>query len=214
MEEQQSKEWREWTSKHDVIDASDLRGCEDLAHPTWTNRHIHGPFLAKRLDRVYFFEQALWLSHEVKGSLLFCHTVSDHTPIKASCKCKVQRTVGRGPPPFKFSTSFLKDPSFCKELKEAWCKASSAHSGPLEKWKAGMYVITEVAKTRGKTKASSRRAEVTRLEYALKCTREAAKCNPHEPNLLQMLQNLEKAASESECQKAEAACVQTRLYCG
>lgn len=98
-EETNSIEWLNWTKKYDARDASELKGCEDLINPTWTNRHTVSGFIAKRLDRFFLSEQAAWINHEVQGTILYRHSVSDHSPIKLCFKCKVKRTVDKGPPP-------------------------------------------------------------------------------------------------------------------
>ena len=98
-EEMALEEWKEWAVKHDIIDMSDVAGCESMNNPTWTNRHYQGNFLAKRLDRVYFLEQGSWISHEIEGKLLYRHTVSDHTPIWIRFKCKMKITVDKAPLP-------------------------------------------------------------------------------------------------------------------
>ena len=109
---------------------------------------------------------------------MYCHTVSDHTPIKISFKCKIKRTVDKDPPAFKFNTSFLKDPKFCEELKGRWIEASTPFSNPLDKWRSGMSAITELAKARGRAKAKTSREGRKGLEHALKCTRLATNLNP------------------------------------
>lgn len=205
-------EWKCWVETHDALDASEVGGCKDLSMPTWSNRHQQGNYLARRLDRVYFSDKGTWLNHDTEGKLLLCHTVSDHTPIKLRFRCKVLRRVDKGPPPFKFNTSFLRDEKFCLALKTAWLESGLNQDSPQARWDAGMEAITTLAKIRGKSRAKAHREDSKGLEYALKCTRLNAIQNPHDVFILQLLRTLEAAAGVHETRLAEAARVQTGLY--
>ncbi|MCO5562050.1 hypothetical protein L7F22_015676 [Adiantum nelumboides] len=51
--ELQSNEWIAWKNKFDAVDVASLQGCDALAYPTWTNRHLKSGFVARRLDKIY-----------------------------------------------------------------------------------------------------------------------------------------------------------------
>ncbi|MCO5557342.1 hypothetical protein L7F22_010905 [Adiantum nelumboides] len=140
------------------------------------------------------------------------HTVSDHTPLQLRFQCKVERRVNKGPPPFKFNTSFLKDELFCKRMRAVWEKAKSGINHPVERWQAGMDAVINLAKAKGKGLAKFKRSVQSGLENALQCSRAAAIQNPNDQILLHLLQVLEGAAKKIETDRAEAARVQSNLY--
>ncbi|MCO5550555.1 hypothetical protein L7F22_004042 [Adiantum nelumboides] len=140
------------------------------------------------------------------------HTVSDHTPLKLRLQCKVERRVNKGPPPFKFNTSFLKDELFCKRMRAVWEKAKSGINHPVERWQAGMDAVINLAKAKGKGLAKIKRSVQSGLENALQCYRAVAIQNPNDQILLHLLQVLEGAAKKIETDRAEAARVQSNLY--
>ncbi|MCO5590485.1 hypothetical protein L7F22_044455 [Adiantum nelumboides] len=210
--ELQSEECTDWKKKFDVVDAGSLQGCEALLQPTWTNRHMQSGFVARRLDRFYLFDQGSWISCEVQGDLMYNHTVSDHTPVRLKLKCKVSRTVSKGPPPFKFNVSFLREDKFCRDMKEAWVTAKEGILHPVARWQAGMHAITKLAKAKGKAQAKTLRATQYGLEHALHCSRMAATQNPNDPIMLHLLQLLKCTARTLETKKVEAARVQSNMY--
>ncbi|MCO5601918.1 hypothetical protein L7F22_056044 [Adiantum nelumboides] len=55
--ELQSNEWIAWKNKFDAVDVVSLQGCDALAYPTWTNRHMKSGFVARRLDRIYLSDK-------------------------------------------------------------------------------------------------------------------------------------------------------------
>lgn len=207
-----SPEWKDWIKTWDAVDVSSMRGCSDLSFPTWTNRHVHSNFIAKRLDRFYLSDKGMWVNHKLQGSILLHHTVSDHSPIKFQFRCKIGRRVGRGPPAFKFNTSFLKDKVFCKDMQATWTSAIQGIQHPESRWEAGVKAIVELAKLKGKSQAKNRRKWSLDLDHALKSTRLAASEAPNDTIILHLLQGLEDAARRAEIQKAESARVQANLY--
>ncbi|MCO5606744.1 hypothetical protein L7F22_060934 [Adiantum nelumboides] len=210
--EMQSNEWNAWVEKFEAMDAAALRGCDALNCTTWSNRHVSNGYIAKRLDRFYLSDKASWIHHEAQGTLMVKHTVSDHTPLKLRFQCKVERRVNKGPPPFKFNTSFLKDELFCKRMRAVWEKAKSGINHPVERWQAGMDAVINLAKAKGKGLAKFKRSVQSGLENALQCFRAAAIQNPNDQILLHLLQVLEGAAKKIETDRAEAARVQSNLY--
>ncbi|MCO5611804.1 hypothetical protein L7F22_066063 [Adiantum nelumboides] len=68
--ELQSNEWIAWKNKFDAVDVASLQGCDALAYPTWTNRHLKSGFVARRLDRIYLSDKGSWVSHEMQGELI------------------------------------------------------------------------------------------------------------------------------------------------
>ncbi|MCO5550845.1 hypothetical protein L7F22_004338 [Adiantum nelumboides] len=84
--ELQSNEWIAWKNKFDAVDVASLQGCDALAYPTWTNRHLKSGFVARRLDRIYLSDKGSWVSHEMQGELMYTHTISDHTPVRIQFK--------------------------------------------------------------------------------------------------------------------------------
>ncbi|MCO5572642.1 hypothetical protein L7F22_026400 [Adiantum nelumboides] len=211
--ELQSNEWIAWKNKFDVVDVASLQGCDALAYPTWTNRHLKSGFVARRLDRIYLSDKGSWVSHEMQGELMYTHTISDHTPVRIQFKCKVERTVSKGPPPpFKFNISFLREESFCRNMKDAWVIAREGILHPVERWQAGMNAIIKLTKAKGKAQARAKRRAKCGLEHALQCTRAAATQSPNDPIVMHLLQVFESTAKDLETQKAEAARIQKNLY--
>ncbi|MCO5554955.1 hypothetical protein L7F22_008495 [Adiantum nelumboides] len=194
------------------MDAAALRGCDALNCTTWSNRHVSNGYIAKTLDRIYLSDKASWIHHEAQGTLMVKHTVSDHTPLQLRFQCKVERRVNKGPPPFKFNTSFLKDELFCKRMRAVWEKAKSGINHPVERWQAGMDAVINLAKAKAKGLAKFKRSVQSGLENALQCSRAAAIQNPNDQILLHLLQVLEGAAKKIETDRAEAARVQSNLY--
>ncbi|MCO5583997.1 hypothetical protein L7F22_037915 [Adiantum nelumboides] len=187
--ELQSNEWIAWKNKFDAVDVASLQGCDALAYPTWTNRHLKSGFVARRLDRIYLSDKGSWVSHKMQGELMYSHTISDHTPIRIQFKCKVERTVSKGPPPppFKFNISFLREESFCRNMKDAWVSAREGILHPVERWQAGMNAIIKLTKAKGKAQAKAKRRAKCGLEHVLQCTRAAATQSPNDPIVLHLL---------------------------
>ncbi|MCO5585957.1 hypothetical protein L7F22_039892 [Adiantum nelumboides] len=185
--ELQSNEWIASKNKFDAVDVASLQGCDALAYPTWTNRHLKSGFVARRLDRTYLSDKGSWVSHEIQGELMYTHTVSDHTPIRIQFKCKVERT-------------------------DAWVSAREGILHPVERWQAGMNAIIKLTKAKGKAQARAKRRAKCGLEHVLQCTRAAATQSPNDSITLHLLQVFESTAKDLETQKTEAARVQTNLY--
>ncbi|MCO5584752.1 hypothetical protein L7F22_038684 [Adiantum nelumboides] len=161
--EMQSNEWNAWVEKFEAMDAVALRGCDALNCTTWSNRHVSNGYIAKRLDRIYLSDKASWIHHEAQGTLMVKHTVSDHTPLKLRFQCKVERRVNKGPPPFKFNTSFLKDELFCKRMRAVWEKAKSAIQNPNDQILLHLLQVLEGAAK----KIETDRAEAARVQSNL-----------------------------------------------
>ncbi|MCO5576650.1 hypothetical protein L7F22_030465 [Adiantum nelumboides] len=161
--EMQSNEWNAWVEKFEAMDAAALRGCDALNCTTWSNRHVSNGYIAKRLDRIYLSDKASWIYHEAQGTLMVKHTISDHTPLKLRFQCKVERRVNKGPPPFKFNTSFLKDELFCKRMRAVWEKAKSAIQNPNDQILLHLLQVLEGAAE----KIETDRAEAARVQSNL-----------------------------------------------
>ena len=161
---------------------------------------------------MYFSDKASWVKHGMQGTLLVTHTVSDHTPLSLNFKCKVQRRVSKGPPPFKFNTSFLRDETFCKNMQTAWESAKEGITHPVARWQAGMKAIIQLTKTKGKSQARAKRRAQCGLEHVIVCTRDAAVQNPNDQIILNLLKVLENSSKDLETQRAESARVQSNLY--
>eukprot|EP00253_Pinus_taeda_P017272 PITA_17272 len=106
-----SREWAEdLLQDWDLIDIKPVSGKF-----TWSNKRLGPGHIAARLDRFFVHSFFLLLGLDASMHILPCST-SNHKPIMLNLRAHTDL----GPIPFKFSSLWIKEPSFMQIVKESW----------------------------------------------------------------------------------------------